>query len=60
MSNLGKNKIHIERAWPDGVQLCGKEATYYWYHNVSGTEGEFHRLCPKCFAELARSAKGGA
>lgn len=60
MNNLGKNKLHIERAWTDGVQLCGIEGTYHWDHNASVAEGEFYRLCPKCLAELARRDKGGA
>lgn len=60
MNNRGKNKVHIEWAGEEGVQLCGKAATYWWYKDVSLMASELDQLCPKCLAELARRDRGGA
>ena len=61
MSNRGGYKIHLSAEWEpdDGAQLCGHVSRFHWQYDVSVGVGELSQLCSKCFAVLARNAKGG-
>ena len=60
MNNRGNKTLHLSTGYSeDGAQFCGIIEGYHWQHDVSVSEGELTRLCPKCFAILARNDAGG-